>query len=544
MGLLKVRLSESIPRVRMSRWFPVFWGHFMMRKVFLVISTAALFWVPNVWARFAEREYEYINCAYPSLIVHTTNPSDFRSFYSVPSEASCIRIKQNFSDLSRVTKQQRTTSEAFPSYEEVWRGFTEKTTAAQLQFGFATAVNIPSGRSEPLGLHTDFKAVEGELRRRLKIDVGGFYSGQFPIGSCLRFPSSFSEKRKSFSFNSPEDWREALSLTGYDCTARIFREIVQERNGVSGLSQVQTSFRQALTEDSSSVKKALNGFLKNRAVILVPQLGYDLPDGPFVAGTEKLKISHIEAYLSGSGARFYVARRNTLAHLRAQVATTKEEIKSILQREAAIQKTRDPKVLYLSRSMGALVLRLSLEEDPVIRRAAAGVLMMGATPWGSTVAEYKSRMDQFDEIFSLLTNPMTVIGGVIGGIFDPKLRIVIEAAKHRENVASMSYRGFEPKTSELSVPTMNVVLLPPNLKQYFNGSRKIPPVDETFFQMVMYGPTEGSAPLWGATWDTKRSATVVYDRLNHLAFWELDIEEALQLWGSALVSAFDQRLFR
>jgi hypothetical protein len=53
----------------------------------------------------------------------------------------------------------------------------------------------------------------------------------------------------------------------------------------------------------------------------------------------------------------------------------------------------------------------------------------------------------------------------------------------------------------------------------------------------MYGPTEDSTPLSHAAWDTSKSARVFVSEFNHLGFWSIAPDLAIDYWVSVIFTA-------
>lgn len=193
--------------------------------------------------------------------------------------------------------------------------------------------------------------------------------------------------------------------------------------------------------------------------------------------------------------------------------------------------------------MGGMVLRELLERNANVRSYFTGAILMGATPWGSVIADFKSRSDLFDDNY-LQREEVSEIGASeiakLHFLIPDHMAQLHASALRRNNIASMSHLNFKPRVFSEAFPVLNVIQLPDSLANYFQYSQEAKQVDPTFLLMSMYGPTEGSAPLAHAAWDTQKSARVFVSQFNHLGFWSLTPDQGVDYYVATLMTA--QRL--
>jgi hypothetical protein len=198
--------------------------------------------------------------------------------------------------------------------------------------------------------------------------------------------------------------------------------------------------------------------------------------------------------------------------------------------------------------MGGMVAREVLERRADLRSFVSGALLIGSTPYGSVVGDYKARGDLFDDTYlqqeELAPKVLGTLAGPFGFAFDifgfnADLHQLFASAEVRTNIGSMSHRLFDPtqKSPVADLPILNVIQLPDGLGTYFKHSVRSANVDPTFLLMSMYGPTEGSTPLSHAAWDSTKSARVFAADFNHLGFWSLDPDLAVDYIVSAIFTS-------
>lgn len=344
---------------------------------------------------------------------------------------------------------------------------------------------------------------------------------------------------------------------GYTCTVQLYQKL-SDLNGLTNQSE------QALYENTLATLKKQN--LKNpnytseilkkfsdSIMIYVPQLGYDLPpenihqalkfllgfptDEPF--RREQLVYQELKSYFNSQNIPFYVLKRTSLDPIEKQVQDSANNLKMILLNEQFHLKKQPKKIIFLARSMGGLVTRLLLKKYPQINKLTKGVVMIGATPHGSVIAEYKSRGDI--HFLTVTKNILDKQPNKTIAQFVP----VLKASLLRSSLETMSHEKYQPqrdKDTLVDYPVINVIFLRPEAKSYFDtlGTR-VPQVDLTFLNMLTYGPTEGSSPLTHASWDTMNSVRIFDSRLNHLGFWAQNSNEGLKIYEAAL-TALEARL--
>lgn len=492
--------------------------------------------------RFSLSEADYLDCVYPRLIAPQTSNRQIQKHFQPPSAEACPAIERRFGKAIPNTKAE-SASLRFPRFSDTWRAERATRAFALREFSIHGPVFAPPGRDFLSQVSIENAEIEKKLRKNLRISSEGTYEGILPKGHCKQVASDLHLASAMQNRYSQADWHERLLRTGYDCTALAYRETSAELNSASGHPKAQSAYENLANGWSVDDEAELGAKIRGQAFVLVPQLGYDIPSDPISGPKEKLNFVYMKEAFEKHGARLHLVERTTVEDMTLQVDTSLKNLDLILSEEARIQK-RNPKVYFLARSMGGLVLRLMLERRPELQKNAMGILLLGATPWGSAVAEFKSRMDQFDEVYVGLSNPLSILVGSVAGAFNKALPQLLKGAGRRLNIRSMSHRNYLPKAEQsISSPVLNVILLPPSQRDYFNGSSRIAGVDQTFLLMSMYGPTEGSSPLAHASLDTAKSLRLIDGRLNHLAFWELEKPKAMELWWASLLTSFRSGLF-
>lgn len=492
---------------------------------------------------FTLRETDYLDCVYPRLISPQTPGWEIQSHFQPPLPSACPEIVRRFQELLR-SGAAEPASLRFPLYSSIWKAARSSRQTDLSEFKVYGPVFAAPGRNFLSSISLDTGDVENSLRRQLKVKTDGTFSGALPVGHCDRRASELPTEEALKRRYDQSFWHEMLLLHGYDCMALLYGEVAAKMNADAGHSNIQDTFQGLVHNWTPREEAELESKIQNQAFVLVPQLGYDFPSGPFGGGTEKLDTGYMKEAFTKLGARFYVVNRTSVDEMDRQVETSLKNLDEILREEARIQRKKSPHVYFLARSMGGMVLRLMLERRPELQAQANGALLLGSTPWGSVIAEFKSRMDKFDEVYVGLSNPISIVVSGIAGAFDKSLSALTQSGGQRLNIRSMSHRNYQPKAAtDLNVPVFNVVLLPPSIRDYYNGSSLIAGGDPTFLIMSMYGPTEGSSPLAHASLDTAHSLRVIDGRLNHLSFWELEKPKAMELWWASLLTAMRSGIF-
>lgn len=314
---------------------------------------------------------------------------------------------------------------------------------------------------------------------------------------------------------------DLLQSQGYSCTVKTFKSLQQELDRSRGTEKLQKEFEEKL---SSTANLSLDG----ARVLYFPNLGYDLPTIPWQAERERLSPNELKDGLKSLGAEVQIIERVTLESLEQQISQSEKQVLKIFARNP------NAKFIFYGRSMGGLIAREVLKRNPEIHSQVQGFLLGGATPYGSVIADYKSRADVFHEVYKQSQSLFSNLIATAAAVRDSHLLRVLKASSRRLNLEQMSHTQFKPETETFSFPVVNLIFLPDTLESFFKNSPRSKSVDFVLLHMTMYGPTEGSAPLAHAVVESQKSATVFISKHNHLAFWEMSKDEALKLTSSAL----------
>lgn len=497
---------------------------------------------------FVRAEKQEVGCEYPQLLTKSISEDEINAHFQPDQDAKACQetdlqfkqLKAQANDLENKGK----TAARFPVYTEIWKALAKTKRAQLASLQAETPVFAPTERTSLAGISVDPWTVEMSLRNSLHVSSLAHDSSKVPISQCHLTTSESDIANATDHRYQQSFWHERLLHDGYDCTVKLYQKVAKHLNASVSQRPAQEDFSGHLQSWTPQAKNSLKEKLQGQAVILVPQLGFDIPSSPFSPPTEKLDFDYLQTSFQAIGARFYVVQRTSLASVIEEVRESTANLDKILAQEAILQKTKTPKIYFMARSMGGLVLRLMIEQQPKLRAQTKGIVLIGSTPFGSSVAEFKSRMDAYDQEYVQIANPLTETAETVAGFFNPSLRAVVEDGGQRRNVESMAFSHYTPKQDlGIDIPVLNVLLIPPRVTDYFNGSTRVAGVDLTFLQMAMYGPTEGSSPLASASWDTQRSLRLIDGRLNHLSFWEWEKPKAMELWFSAWLTGFESGLF-
>lgn len=344
-------------------------------------------------------------------------------------------------------------------------------------------------------------------------------------------------------------WHHLFIQQGYDCTIGLYKKQVQKINGKKQRLQAvyESSVKESETYDlfnknqTKSLKK-----LKDTVVVYLPNLGYDIPPAnindvlkyflgkpaKLEARNEILAYQDLKSFFNKNHVPFYVLKRTSLSSVDNQVNQTLKTLRSVISREGLISPYSKKKILVLTRSMGGLIARLTLKKEPSINKYIKGVILIGSTPHGSVIADYKSRGDI--NFFTITTRvKANFLNNTLANIIP-----VLKAGLYRTDLETMSHTKFQPifdKDPQHNYPIINLIFLREHAANYFETlGKKVEDVDLTFLNMLTYGPTEGSSPLTHAAWDTPNSVRILDTRLNHLGFWALNSNQGLQIYEAIL----------
>jgi hypothetical protein len=344
-------------------------------------------------------------------------------------------------------------------------------------------------------------------------------------------------------------WHQLFIQQGYDCTISLYKKQVLRLNGKKQRLQsvYESSVKESETYDlfnknqTKSLKK-----LKDTIVVYLPNLGYDIPPANindvlkyFIGKPPKpevrneiLAYQELKSFFNKNHVPFYVLKRTSLSSVDNQVNQTLKNLRSVIAKEGLFNPYSKKKILVLTRSMGGLIARLTLKKDPSVNKYIKGVILIGSTPHGSVIADYKSRGDI--NFFTITTRvKANFLNNTLANIIP-----VLKAGLYRADLETMSHTNFQPlfDTDPLhNYPIINLIFLREHAANYFETlGKKVADVDLTFLNMLTYGPTEGSSPLTHAAWDTPNSVRIIDTRLNHLGFWTLNSNQGLQIYEAIL----------
>lgn len=533
--------------------------HNYLKMAFLGL-TPSLLWASQseLDLRFLVAEREQIACQYLQLatkdILKKINLDDLEKYFGIKRAEieNCDEVNSRVAEIA-AQLESNTGEMAYPNYFNIGQKFV-------LQKKLELALKSRE-LYVPFQTNSERKST-GELSIN-PLELEKFLRNQ-PISSSKECPIEnelIKENIYNLSF-----WKEQLHLKGYDCAVKQFYAFSQSMNASS---KAQETFENQLLGMGKNSSQRLKDFAQskenfvspNHVILFYPPLGYDLPSKrPREQLTvEKWKKPNFESpslkerFEKELGIKFELIERDTLENINSH-QIPKSMRRTIQLVEHHVNANASVKFIVIGRSMGAYVAREVLEKlkDHKIgnRRFSElvdSVLLIGGTPWGSVIADYKSRVDQHDEIFSkskyginsLVYGALKLFSFI--DIKDGRLKKIVETSRVRKNIESMSHRNFDAQQildgAKSDYKVLNVIFLKPEIKKYFENSPHTKEVDLVFLQWAMYGPTEGSAPLSHSSWDTQNSKRVFVKSHNHLGFWNLTPDEGLDLIVSAIKSA-------
>jgi hypothetical protein len=462
---------------------------------------------------FGDLERGLLNCHYINFF---QRPQLLEKGFQVPDEDLCenyLRRAQQKTDLEKSPQKRDQFSEIFPTYSAVLRDLGVNSSEMLRSTNLLGPVHQQKAEKpfRVAALSINPAQVEDSLRSKL--------ISQEDKNSCAD-ARILAQQMKSERFNQLK-WKQLLHSRGFHCTVKVFKDVHQSLNQARRTAHLQ----QNLTDKLATNQKA---DLTGMKVLYFPNLGYDLPTLPWEAERELLSPDELAQGLKSLGATVHVIDRVTVEPVQQQITQSEKMVLQILNMNP---KT---KFVFYGRSMGGLIAREILQRNPGIHKQVQGLLLGGATPYGSVIADYKSRADVFHEIYKQSQNLISSLVATSVAIFDSRLLRVLGASSRRLNLEQMSHRKFQPSIQNFAFPVINLVFLPDSLEEFFKKSPRSQNVDFVFLQMAMYGPTEGSAPIAHAIVESKQSSSIFLPQYNHLAFWEMSEAEALKLTSSAL----------
>lgn len=452
--------------------------------------------------------------------------------YIAPSE-NCLQIADEYSQLvSEIQNQNSSRRHFYPYYSELVLKNSSHTFLLQ----------NPEEKNTLTSSTLNPWALEYQLRQINKSKPGAC------ILENLTSYQQALENENSIYNNS--FFRQFFIENGYTCTVQLYQRLSVMKGLTSESEQALyentlVSLKNKNLKEKKYASELIKEF-KESVMVYVPQLGYELPPEDIGQAlksllglppdpsfrNEQLAYQELKSFFRSQGIPFYVLKRISLDPMEKQVLDSANHLKTILFKEQLPFKKHPKKIIFLARSMGGLVTRLLLKTYPELQKFTKGVLMIGTTPYGSVIAEHKSRGD-----IHFLTVARKILDKQPNKLisqFVPTLK----ASLLRPSLESMSSEKYQPQRDNdegLDYPVVNVIFLRKEANTYFETlGPKVPEVDLTFFNMLAYGPSEGSSPLTHASWDTPNSVRIFDFRLNHLGFWGQSSNEGLKIYEAAL----------
>jgi hypothetical protein len=509
-------------------------------------------------------EQQALNCLYPHVrnkyLINEFSSNELAKYFGLGKEfrEECPTILRSYNaKLKNLTNAQVN----YPTYGEVLKKLNTKIQGVKYKDHLVT---LPFQSTLEVKSINPSKIDPKEIEKSLRLDLSGIKQ---PECDSELMAAKLADSHKKYDSLA---WKGLLHHQGYDCVAKTYDEMSQDLNDQNNLGFAQDAFADKLEKLKNPSELSYNFFknklnqvlTKDHMIILFPNLGYDIPsDLPrekltmtewkkknfyspsikqrFQDGYQEEK-KHVEPY----GIRFETIERVTVESAEAQIADSEKKFIGVLHRELA--KNPKTKFIIMGRSMGALVAREILQRNETTKinnktlpELIETVIFMGGTPYGSVIADYKTRFDSHDENFQQLTSLKASIARLFLDLksfftgVESHFERLIEAGRVRDNIKTMSFRNFNSKKIELGTKSpykvVNLIYLRPKIKGYFANSKLSEYTDPVFLHWTMYGPTEGSSPLSHAAWDTSKSVRIFLKSHNHLAGWNLTAEENINL---------------
>ncbi|MES2962569.1 MAG: hypothetical protein V4760_01680 [Bdellovibrionota bacterium] len=461
---------------------------------------------------FVAREWNHLNCVYGSILVKKgiiDEKTRLASFQPLSAE-SCARASLSLNEILENPSWQRPTSTPnFPNYLQMSQGLVSLRAEALRATGLPLVLQAPTKRESLKAVSVDLWSLENKLRATLKVEDG--HPTKTDCSWKTDTTASLAEAR-----NHLYDrlfWHAELFDQGYDCTISRFKGASWNLNAEKNFPWAQSLFESERAQIAKIPHKQLgSSTLKGLHIAVFPQLAYDAP-----TPLEKLTYKKLKKDIEKLGGTLDVVHRISSSSAQRQIADSANAFAKIAA------KYPRSKLLVMTRSMGGMVAREVLERFPNLRARVSGVVEIGSTPFGSVIADYKARGDAFDGNY-IERNDWKEIAAIntIGWV-KPEFRELHFEALKRNNIASMSFRLYDPAASSrknLDLPVVNVIQLPDSLGTYFRYKETVK-VDPAMLLMSMYGPVEGSSPLTHSAWDTAKSVRLFTSDFNHLGFWGL-----------------------
>ena len=339
------------------------------------------------------------------------------------------------------------------------------------------------------------------------------------------------DQSQRFSF---ADWHEVFLMGGWPCTVKNYKRLSDERNQSRG-----HNFKERQRElEALDLKQTKDLFRKTfnderLFITFVPQLGWESgvvnTTFPYTLITDKTELTSyrfLGREFRRLGMRTKVVSRNSVAPIHDQVQETRGQLES-----------KDGKQIVISRSMGSRVVREYIARySQEARDNLRAWFNVGGTPHGSFIASYKSQKDNFylghlPQILEAFKAPLSLIAR------DPRIpdHLVDTVLDGHRRTSLATLAAVAPQPLDTEIPIFNAVFMRDDYLRATSG------VDPVWRDMLLYGPSEGSAPLNGAAVEAARSLELIEEG-DHLSFWKMSPRDALKLYLRYLILAREEGL--
>lgn len=477
---------------------------------------------------FVAREWNHFNCEYSSLLVREgiiDESTRARNFQPLSSEACAVNRVKLAEIMTSPAWLQPTKTPRFPNYLELSQKLATSRAEALKGSGLVVVPQAPKSRKKLSAMSVDLWTIENQLRSVLKVEDG--HATKTDCDYRRDMNGSINEARERIYDRT--FWHAELFDQGYDCTVSRFKAASWQLNREKNFGWAQALFDSERTAIAKIPHDKLPATtLAGLHIAAFPQLAYDTP-----APLEKLTYKKLKKDIEALGGTLDVVERISASSAQKQIVDSANAFAKIAA------KYPKAKLLVLTRSMGGMVAREVLERYPNLRARVSGVVEIGSTPFGSVIADYKARGDAFDQNYIDRNDWKEILAINTIGRTNSHFRDLHFEALKRSNIATMSFRHFDPSASaarNLDLPVINVIQLPDSLGTYFRFKEPVN-VDPAMMLMSMYGPIEGSSPLTHAAWDTSKSVRLFTADFNHLGFWGLSPDLAMDYTVAILKTA-------
>ncbi|MCE3012426.1 MAG: hypothetical protein LW878_05105 [Proteobacteria bacterium] len=339
------------------------------------------------------------------------------------------------------------------------------------------------------------------------------------------------DQSQRFSF---ADWHEVLLTGGWPCTVKNYKRLAEERNQSRGFSFKERQ-RELEVLDLKETKDLFRKTFANERLLItfVPQLGWESgvvnTTFPYTLITDKTELTSyrfLTREFRRLGMRTKVVSRNSVAPMNDQVQEARGQLENA-----------DEKQIVISRSMGSRVVREYIARySDEARENLRAWFNVGGTPHGSFIASYKSQKDNFylghlPQILEAFKAPLSLIAR------DPRIpdHLVDTVLDGHRRTSLATLAAVAPQPLDTEIPVFNAVFMRDDYQRATSG------VDPVWRDMLLYGPSEGSAPLNGAAVEAARSLELIEEG-DHLSFWKMSPRDALKLYLRYLILAREQGL--